>query len=415
MGTFRVGARGALLLSGIITALAASPAALADGTEVLGPSTLPVASGTGITGAGVGLEDVQPGTITVNVPAGATVEQVILYWEGNNANGTVDNPEAISVNGVGVDGTFIGGLLAGGGTQFQTFRADITGLGAVTEGASNLQIQGLDFTQNNGAGALVVYSEPSAAGPATLGLADGNDRAYFAAAPPEDVTQPVTFNFAASASDRSATIVLFFSDVVGTVSGTDRPTSIEIKVDGMLVETLTDALTSADGNEWDTVIHTVNIPAGATSLTLQAFSRKDAGSVLSGNPASFSWITAGLSIAAPPGGGEGCTPGYWKQPHHFDSWTAPYAPTTLFSDVFENAFPGKTLLQVLRTGGGGKFALGRHTVAALLNAASGGVDYAYTPQDVIDAFNAVFPGTKAAYIALKNDFQAENESGCPLN
>src|SRR5690606_30498275 len=23
----------------------------------------------------------------------------------------------------------------------------------------------------------------------------------------------------------------------------------------------------------------------------------------------------------PPSGGEGCTPGYWRQPHHFDSWT----------------------------------------------------------------------------------------------
>ena len=38
---------------------------------------------------------------------------------------------------------------------------------------------------------------------------------------------------------------------------------------------------------------------------------------------------------------------------------------------FDDAFPGMTLLEVLSQGGGGLNALGRHTVAALLNAASG--------------------------------------------
>ena len=40
---------------------------------------------------------------------------------------------------------------------------------------------------------------------------------------------------------------------------------------------------------------------------------------------------------------EGCTPGYWKQPQHFDSWVT-YSPSTLFSSVFDDAFPGLTLL-----------------------------------------------------------------------
>jgi hypothetical protein len=117
----------------------------------------------------------------------------------------------------------------------------------------------------------------------------------------------------------------------------------------------------------------------------------------------------------PPSGGEGCTPGYWKQTQHFHSYTAPYAPTTLFSDVFENAFPGMTLQQVLSNGGGGLDALGRHTVAALLNAASGGVSYNLTVQQVIDQFNAVYPGTKADYESLKDVFAGYNEQTCPLN
>src|SRR5215210_35264 len=34
-----------------------------------------------------------------------------------------------------------------------------------------------------------------------------------------------------------------------------------------------------------------------------------------------------------PDGNEGCTPGYWKQPQHFDSWVV-YSPNQLFSSVF---------------------------------------------------------------------------------
>jgi hypothetical protein len=115
----------------------------------------------------------------------------------------------------------------------------------------------------------------------------------------------------------------------------------------------------------------------------------------------------------PPPATAGCTPGYWKQDQHFDSWTAPYAPNTLFSAVFENAFPGMTLLQVLESGGGGLDALGRHTVAALLNAASSGVSYGMTPAQVIAAFNAVYPGGN--YEGQKNIFATANERGCPLN
>ncbi len=112
------------------------------------------------------------------------------------------------------------------------------------------------------------------------------------------------------------------------------------------------------------------------------------------------------------GGGQGCTPGYWRQPHHFGNWTAPYTPDTLFSDVFEDAFPGKTLLEVVVQGGGGLIALGRHTVAALLNAASDGVSYDLSVQQVIDGFNAVYPGGN--YNAQKDIFENFNEQGCPL-
>jgi len=114
-------------------------------------------------------------------------------------------------------------------------------------------------------------------------------------------------------------------------------------------------------------------------------------------------------------GGEGCTPGYWKQDQHFDSWPAPYTPNMLFSAVFEDAFPGMTLVQVLANGGGGLDALGRHTVAALLNGASDGVSYDLSAQEVIDMFNDIYPGTDGEYEALKDLFANYNEQNCPLN
>jgi hypothetical protein len=120
-------------------------------------------------------------------------------------------------------------------------------------------------------------------------------------------------------------------------------------------------------------------------------------------------------LPPPEDGDEGCTPGYWKQRQHFDSWVG-FLPTQSFASAgFEDAFPGLTLLQVLSNGGGGLDALGRHAVAALLNAANGDVDFGKTTADIIAAFNAVHPGDKAAYNALKDEFEKLNERGCPLN
>ena len=110
-------------------------------------------------------------------------------------------------------------------------------------------------------------------------------------------------------------------------------------------------------------------------------------------------------------GSEGCTPGYWKQSQHFGNWAAPYTPATPFADVFDDAFPGMSLLDVLWQGGGHLKALGRHTVAALLNAA-GDVDYGLTAGEVTMMFNDAY--ANGEYESLKNFFADLNERGCPL-
>ncbi len=153
------------------------------------------------------------------------------------------------------------------------------------------------------------------------------------------------------------------------------------------------------------------------------------------------------NLSGPQATCEGCTPGYWK--NHPDSWPAPYDPGTCtpsagvscndpgdwsggsrFGDVFGTAglshfslspatlaaiggnIHNLTLMQVLwLTGSEDPFRLGAHAVAALLNAAHGGVSFGYTPGEIIDLFNAGYAtdpeGTKAG-------FQLLNEQGCPL-
>ena len=102
----------------------------------------------------------------------------------------------------------------------------------------------------------------------------------------------------------------------------------------------------------------------------------------------------------PPVGGQGCSPGYWKN-HNFP---AGFTKGQLFSSVFENAFPGQSLQTVLSTGGGGLTALGRHTVSAYFNAVALGTNYELTPAQVVARFNAVFPGGN--YDGLKAEFEA---------
>jgi len=123
-----------------------------------------------------------------------------------------------------------------------------------------------------------------------------------------------------------------------------------------------------------------------------------------------------VPVVPPPSGGQGCTPGYWRQSHHYDSWTSPYTPNTPFSAVFADAFPGKTLGQVVALGGGNLNALGRHAVAALLNAASAGVSYDLTVAQVIAGFNNAFAtGNRSRFNDQKDVFEFLNEQGCPLN
>jgi len=116
----------------------------------------------------------------------------------------------------------------------------------------------------------------------------------------------------------------------------------------------------------------------------------------------------------PPGGTQGCTPGYWK--NHPVSWdTAGFSPDDDFDTIFgvDVFSPDRTLMQALRTGGGKWDKLGRHATAALLSAAHPDVDYMLGVSDVIDEVAAAAAAGKPEPLAsMLDDY---NNYGCPLN
>jgi hypothetical protein len=114
------------------------------------------------------------------------------------------------------------------------------------------------------------------------------------------------------------------------------------------------------------------------------------------------------------GGGEGCTPGYWKQEHHFDSWVG-YAPTDYYDVVF-GIGPHITLLAALQYQGGGNYgSFLRHSVAALLNSTS--ISYDLSTAEVIQLVQDTF--TSGDFASGKDTLEGFNEETedriCPLN
>ena len=115
-------------------------------------------------------------------------------------------------------------------------------------------------------------------------------------------------------------------------------------------------------------------------------------------------------------GGEGCTPGYWK--NHPESWPPTgFSPTDDFDTVFGvDAFsPDKTLMDAAWLGGGGLRKLARHGVAALLNASDPAVHYQLAIGEVIDLVHDAIVSGQYEPLATNLDTYNNGLEGCPNN
>lgn len=164
------------------------------------------------------------------------------------------------------------------------------------------------------------------------------------------------------------------------------------------------------------------------------------------NQCTISGMASG-NLSAPKVTCHGCTPGYWMQCQHLDSWAATgYSPNDSFNTVFgvtqyinPRTNQPYTLLQVMGLQGSGNCTpdaeqpncslkphgnaignmgcdpvsvnLGFHAVAALLNAAHPDVNFGYTPGEL----TALFRNNLHRAAELKDSLAMLNERGCPLN
>lgn len=257
----------------------------------LGTPLIPIADGSGVVAAGVGLV-AQPGDIVIDVPG--NVQQALLYWSGEAPlNGEDD---AIDVTFNNAAATITGGIIGGGPDPFfqfngefiyiTTYRADVTQY--IEPGMNTLTISGLDFgLYNSGAGLMVIYDDGTEA---LIDYRDGQDLAYFDFAPPRDATNPQTYTFAPGDGPRTAELKMFFASV-----GEGRPSRVQIDITGDVTINIDNQLGETDGESWDTLIVPIELDPNDTSITVEAISFDDG----SGDqPASMNWIASVLDIRA---------------------------------------------------------------------------------------------------------------------
>src|SRR5215217_2888062 len=220
--------------------------------------------------------------------------------------------------------------------------------------------------------------------------------------------------------------------VVTNTSSSDSPNLVS----GTITDSLTGNLLSSTNTAVTSSNCTATLPTGGTCtiVTTRTVLASDPNPLVNTvtvhyKPAEFpnditDSASDSVAVKQPPGK-EGCTPGYWKQPQHFDSWVG-YTPSQSFETVFnvdvtlrgegQTTYATPTLLQALGANGGGVNALARHAVAALLNASNPDVEYAYTTAEVIAlVHNAIASGDPAQIAEVQALLAAANEAGCPLS
>lgn len=371
---------------------------------------------TDFTSAGTGTEDGEA-TISLDVP-GNSVEAVYLYWARRLPRDphTEDLPPAeILVEGstVEADQTYGPVETSGGGETPITYVAQLS-TGLVSSGSNAITVED-EVDGALGASLLVFYDSDDS--PAGLALYDGVDFLWWNA---DDKfsqlasARPVTFNVDKADVSRSATLRLLIGDVEPE-QDENFTTKLRLTIGGE-TEMVDNPFFGAEGEDWDDYSRSIEIPAGVTEVTVEPISPD-------GNGESMVWTMAGLSVQ-PPEGGEGCTPGYWKQEHHEDSWPSAYDPGDAFTSVFYGDFsfvrpehrtdPSElSLSEALDLRGGDVNALTRHAVAALLNAASEDVSYDLTTDQVTSMFKAAVDGGDVE--GTKDKLEGYNEQGCPLD
>lgn len=391
--------------------------------------------GLSISVAGAGLMTGRPQALTLTV--GGPVELALLYWTGRDYPCPVDEPGSgrcvLPATGpykdqvLSLDGSLVTGILAGSEIQPDTNAGPVDNLGYFADVTDQVRAKGIgrltfriadgDPASNlaalDGAGLLVVWTDPAKTAAARVIVYHGLDFAYGEDRTPGEtqVTDPFTFvHGAARASDRQGSLVLFVGDAESI--GPDR-------VDISRNPSLVNRLTGSSGAQWDAIRSPVTIPAGAVATTVQIFSEP-----VGKNPDSLLWTMAALWVPLPVP--TGCAEEVWNG-LSTDVWAlAGLRPDQRVHDIFrESASYGATgtatLRSALRFRGGSDLlgavkALVRAGTAALLNAGHPRIEYPLTQTQVITRVDtALRSGDATVILAAAHDLDEANGAACPLD
>jgi hypothetical protein len=416
----------AVLSSGL--ALRATP--LHPAYDLRGPGLSIAVAGGGLQGPTGRLRIL---TVDVNGP----VKLALLYWAGRDYPCPEDEPGSglCTLPTVGtykdqvltLDGAPLTGVRIGNEVQAYTHAGPVNNIGYFADVTAAVRARGtgrLSFTvadgdrESNladldGAGLLVVYSDPAKTASARVMVQHGLDFAYGEDFTPGDaeVTAPVGFNHgAAHASVRRGELVLFVGGA--TSAGPDR---IDVTNNPSLLNTLN----GSSNPSWDARRIPVNLPIGAGATTVQLFSEP-----VGKNPDSLLWEMAALWLPLPVP--TGCPAEVWSGLGR-DSWLqAGNHPEQRVRDVFKESSPyGSVAVAMLSTalrfrGGASLLGAARELVqagtAAILNSGHPKVEYPWTRTQVINLVDtALLSQDLATILDMARRLEVANATSCPLD
>ena len=161
-----------------------------------------------------------------------------------------------------------------------------------------MNVSGLDFTQtNHGAGIQAILDDGTDV--ADIQVRDGADSGFINFPDPSKTTVEQIFNFAPAGVDRNADLAFFAGSVSDPVTeGVPRPNAIKVTVGANTPILFVDELGSLDGEEWDILLRSVNIPAGVRTVAVQVLSEGING--IGDLPASLVWVGGTLALTTIP-------------------------------------------------------------------------------------------------------------------
>jgi hypothetical protein len=266
-------------------------------------------AGLSIAQGGVGLENLGASTFTINVQIGGPVRAAFLYWAGRDFSCAPDcvvgpapfKDQELIFDGQPIQGDVVGSEEQGGPRNNLGYVLDVSAAVQARYGSPGLYSFGIadgDLANNldrlNGASLVVVFTDESDPQVYRVQVFDGLDFAFDVdgiVTSEEERTEPVAFGYDAEGAARTGRIFVAVGD-----PEPDRPDSIALSDNPTLENTLDESA----GPEWDADEFDVNVPAGATSTSVQMISGPPGLGELPGEPDSLLWTMAALRLPVNP-------------------------------------------------------------------------------------------------------------------